>query len=279
MDEKKKSLIQFLSSLALLMIAYIPMFRWMIDRWVLPESYYGHGMLIPLVSGYVLWQRKDALKEAKISSEFFGLIIVAGCLITHLLCALLKIYFVSGFSFVLAIFGLVLFFLGKDMAKKVIFPVFFLFAMIPLPLVLISNLTVKLKLIAAQIATLILNNIGFPAVRDGSIIAMPNSYIAVEAPCSGLRSLISLLTLGVVFAFAAKVSYLKKGVLLAASVPIAMATNVLRIIMLATVNDLYGEKIAMGFFHDFSGFFVFAFAFAGLYIVVKALEPKGIVNE
>lgn len=279
MDNRKKNLIQFITSMTLLFIAYIPTIKWMIDRWLLPESYYGHGFLIPLVSLYVLWQRKDIIKNTKISSNMPGLIMTAGCLLVHILCALLKVYFISGFTFVFAIFGLILFFFGKDMAKKLIFPVFFLLAMIPLPLVLVGNLTVKLKLFAAQCSTFILNKIGFPSVREGSIIRMPNSFIAVEAPCSGLRSLISLLTLGLIFAYAMKVSYLKRGTLLALSVPIAVTANIVRIIMLATVNDLYGEEVAMGFFHDFTGFFVFAFAFAGLWGVSRALEPRGIEDE
>jgi len=192
----------------------------------------------------------------------------------HIICALLKVYFLSGFSFVFVLYGLILFFFGKDMTRNLIFPIFFLLAMIPLPLVLIGNLTVRLKLFAAQCATIILNRIGFPSIRDGSIIKMPNSFIAVEAPCSGLRSLISLLTLGLLFAFAMKVSYVKKGLLLLSAIPIALAANIVRILMLATVNDLYGEKIAMGFFHDFSGYFMFAFAFTGLWMVGRALEGK-----
>jgi exosortase len=246
----------------------------MVARWTAAESYYGHGFLIPLVSLYVIWQRKELLKKAKISSELTGLIIVAIGLLVHILCALLKVYFISGFSFVFALYGLVLFFFGKEVARNLIFPIFFLLAMIPLPLVLISNLTVKLKLFAAQCATVILNKIGFPSIRNGSIIRMPNSFIAVEAPCSGLRSLIALLTLGLIFSFAIKVSYYKKGLILLSSMPIALAANMVRILMLATVNDLYGEEVAMGFFHDFLGFFVFAFAFAGLWIVVRLIDKR-----
>ena len=169
------------------------------------------------------------------------------------------------------LYGMILFFFGKEMAKNLIFPVFFLLAMIPLPLVLIGNLTVKLKLFAAQIATMVLNSIGFPSIRDGSIIKMPKSFIEVAPACSGLRSLISLLTLGLLFAYAMKASYIRKGILLLSSVPIALATNATRIVMLAAVNDLYGEKVSMGLFHDFSGFFVFALAFACLLGVNKML--------
>ncbi len=261
-------------ALAILFIAYIPTLRWMVDRWTAHESYYGHGILIPLVSLFIIGKRWDLIKKTTFRPTVWGLAIVVVCLGMHLVAALLRVYFVSGFSFVCAIMGLILFFFGKDMFKNLVFPLFFLFAMVPLPLVLISNITVKLKLFAAHISTFLLNRIGFPSMRDGSLIIMPNSYIAVEAPCSGLRSLISLLTLGLVFAFAMKASYAKKGVVLLSAFPIALTGNIMRILMLAIVNDLYGEEVAMGAFHDFMGYFIFAFAFICLYSTVHVLQPK-----
>jgi exosortase len=274
MDKKSANPIKFLSSLLLLLIAYIPTFAWMWDRWFAKESYYGHGILIPLVSLYFVWQRREILQKIRPRGQLWGLVIVVFCLLVHLVCALLKIYFISGFSFVFALYGLILFFFGSQMTRNLTFPLFFLLAMIPLPLVLVGNLTVKLKLFAAQSATFVLNHIGFPSILDGSTIRMPHSFIIIEAPCSGLRSLISLLTLGLLFAYTLKSSYAKKGILLLSGVPIALATNILRILMLGIVNDLYGEKIAMGFFHDFSGFLVFALAFGGLYAVANTLQPK-----
>ncbi len=276
MDKNKTNIIKFLVCAGLLLVAYLPTLRWMIDRWMTEESYYSHGFLIPLISVFLAWQRKDKLQEAKISSDGRGIWLIAAGLLVHIVCAVLKVYFLSGFSFVFVIYGLVLFFFGKEITRILNFPILFLLTMIPFPLVLISNLTVKLKLFAAQCATFVLNHIGFPSVRDGSIIKMPNSFIAVEAPCSGLRSLISLLTLGLLFAYMLKASYVKKGILLLSAIPLAVATNMLRIIMLATVNDLYGEKASMGFFHDFSGFLVFALAFAGMLWVYKILEKKDV---
>ncbi|MBN1404896.1 MAG: exosortase/archaeosortase family protein [Candidatus Omnitrophica bacterium] len=271
---KKNNIIVFAVSWIILLIAYIPTIGWMVQRWMAAESYYGHGILIPLVSLFIVWQRRDVLKNSKIASEFSGLIIVAINLFIHIVCAALKVYFVSGVTFVFALYGLILFFFGKEITRKLIFPVFFLLTMVPLPLVAISGLTVKLKLFAAQMAAFILNRIGFPCIRDGSLIRMPKSFISVEAPCSGLRSLISLLTLGLLFAYAMKVAYWKKAILFLSAIPIAIISNIIRIILLATVNDLYGEKIAMGFFHDFTGFFVFAFAFTALFGVSKVLEIK-----
>lgn len=261
-----------------LMIAYIPTFAWMVDRWMGPESYYGHGFLIPVVSLFIAWQRKNILQKAKKASELAGLWIIATGLLVHIICLFLQISFVSGFSFVFVLYGLVLFFFGKEITRNLIFPIFFLLAMIPLPLVVVGNLTVKLKLFAAQCATFILNRVGFPSILNGSMIVMPKSFTEVGAPCSGLRSLISLLTLGLLFAYAMKVSYLKKGVLLLSSVPIALATNICRIVMISIVNDLYGEKVAMGAFHDASGFFVFGLAFVALLGVSKLLEEKKVAE-
>jgi exosortase len=274
MNDNSRNSLKFIISLALLFIAYVPTLIWMWQRWFAKESYYGHGILIPLVSLYFIWQRRQMLKKAKMSSETLGLFIIIAGLFIHLICALLKVYFVSGFSFVLVIYGLILFFFGKEISREITFPVFFLLAMVPLPLVFVGNLTVQLKLFAAQSATFVLNRIGFASIQDGNIIRMAESFVTVGAPCSGLRSLISLLTLGLIFAYAMKTSYIKKGLLFLSAVPIAMLANILRIIMLAIVNDLYGQKAVSGFFHDFSGFLVFAFAFSGLFVVGRILEPN-----
>ena len=269
-----KNIYKFLTCIILLLVAYIPTLRSIIKGWMAHESYYGHGFFIPLVSLFILWQRRNLFKEIKISTDYLGLVIVVAGLIMHLICAALKVYFISGVSFVFVLFGLILFFFGREVGRNLIFPIFFLLAMVPLPGMLIAGLTIKLKLFAAQASVFLLNNVGFKSLLDGSTIRMPASYLMVEAPCSGLRSLISLLTLGLLFSYALKSSYFKKGILLLSAVPIALATNILRITMLAAINDLYGEKVAMGFFHDFSGFLVFAIAFLGLYSVGNTLKAK-----
>jgi len=208
-----KNRLSMVTVFILTLVTYLPTLQWMVNRWFAEESYYGHGFLIPMVSLYILWQRRELFKNTQASKDMLGLIIIAMGLFVHLVCASLRVYSISGFSFVFVLYGIVVFFYGRKVARGLTFPIFFLFAMIPLPLVLIGNLTVKLKLLVAQVATVILNNIGFPSIRDGSVIKMPNSFIFVEAPCSGLRSLISLLTLGLVFSYAMKVSYIKKGIL------------------------------------------------------------------
>ena len=274
MKENKSAIIRFLLCFLLALIGYLPTIRWMVDRWMAHESYYSHGFLIPLVSLFIIWQRKAEIMKAVIKGEGLGLWIAAVGIVTHMISIVLRVYFVSGFSLVFVLYGLVLFCFGRQVTRQLIFPIFFLLAMIPLPLVIIGNLTVQMKLLAGQVAAFLLNRIGFPSMLDGSILRMPQSFTVIGAPCSGLRSLISLITLGLLFAYALKISLIKKAVLLLSSVPIAIGTNVIRIMLLAIVNDLYGEKVAMGFFHDFSGFLVFAMAFMALLWVSELLKGR-----
>jgi len=274
MDERKAAIFKFASAAALAIVAYFPTLQWMVDRFNAPDSYYGHAFFIPAISAYIAWQRKETLKNAPLSSEWYGLAVVVACLAVHLVCAALKIYFISGFTLVAVLYGLVLFFLGKETARILTFPLFFLFTMIPLPMVAIAQITVRLKLFATQAAALVLNLIGFICVTDGNIIRMPSSYVVVDTPCSGLRSLISLLTLGLLFTYFIKVSYPRKAVLFLSSIPIAIATNVFRIVIVAILNDFFGPAVAMGTFHYVLGFFVFIFAFGAFLGVAKLLERR-----
>jgi len=267
-------LVKFVVCLGLALLAYIPTINWMIGRWGGKESYYSHGFLVPLIAIFIIWQKRTDLAKTKIASEILGLWIVAACLVVHVVCAALRVYFVSGFTLITVIYGLVLFFFGRGMVYKLTFPILFLFTMVPLPLAVIGALTVKLKLLATQLSVFVLNHIGFRCIQDGSFIRMPASFIEVAAPCSGLRSIISLLTLGLLFAYFSKTSFLKKSILFLSSIPIAIATNVMRIMLVAIVNDLYGGKVAMGFFHDFTGYLVFVVAFVLLYGVMQLLVGR-----
>ena len=158
------------------------------------------------------------------------------------------------------------------MLRAVAFPIFFLFFMVPFPLVAIGTATVRLKLFAALWATHVLHAIGLPAVQKGSTIYMANATVQVDDPCSGLRSLLSLLTLGVLFAYLKQASFARRSVFFLSSIPIAMVANIVRIVLLAWIADIYGIEIALKFFHDVSGFVVFGIALGGLTAVGRILR-------
>lgn len=258
--------------IGLLVLIYWPTFIWMNVRFNEADTYYSHGFLVPLVFIYLIWTKRDELKKAGISPLNIGLILLVPALLAHLLAHLLEINFISGFSLIITIFGLSFYLYGLGVSRRLVFAVLFLVFMIPLPQVMIINISFKMKLFAAQVATACVNLMGIDAVREGSIVRLPNTALTVGDPCSGLRSLISLTALGALYAYLIKVSKIRKAALFLLSIPIALIANIIRIILLLLVAFVYGSKAATGKFHDFSGFLLFAFALMGLIIVGRILS-------
>jgi len=269
---KKQDLIKLIALSGLTLVAYIPTFIWMVDRWSVKDTYYSHGFLVPFISLFIVWTKREKLAALKLSPTSWGWVFFGVGILIHTVSELWRVYFTSGFSLILVIVGLILLFLGKKHLKELTFPILFLLFMIPLPLVAIANLSFRLKIFAAKAAVVIIRGMGVPAIREGSIIRTMHSYLVVEDPCSGIRSLIALIALGALMMYFSQLSKIKKGILLASSVPIAVGTNVIRITALTLVSEIYGSKYASGFFHDTMGVLVFVFAFAGLSLVSKLLE-------
>lgn len=253
-------------------LAYLPVLLWMWDRWFARDSYYSHGILIPFVTVYLIWQKREKLGHVRIKSSPLGKVLILIGLTAHLLSSVIRFYFISGLSMLIVLIGLIAYFYGKEILRIVLFPVLFLFFMIPLPMVVITNISFQLKLFAAAIAKLTLNNMGLPTVQEGSILKMRHAYVVVDDVCSGLRSLISLTALGTIFAYWMKAGILRKAILLLSTIPIAILTNVCRIVFLSFVSEVWGPQYAAGFLHDLSGFLVFGLAFLLLFGVGKLLE-------
>src|SRR3989338_1316838 len=151
-------------------IIYIPTFIWMWDRWFAEESYYSHGILMPLVTIFLILFKKDELSRIKPKKDNMGLVLIGLALLIHLGSAWMRVYFTSGFSIILLIPGLALYFLGREYFKAGLYPILFLIFMVQMPLAFLAGLSVKLQLFAAQCATVILNKIGIMAARDGITI-------------------------------------------------------------------------------------------------------------
>ena len=256
----------------LFLITYVPTWLWMWDRWFTRDSYYSHGILIPFVSAYLIWQRREEWKVFSPKRSKWGIRLIVPGLVIHILSSIFRVYFSSGLSMIVVLLGLCLHFFGGKITRKILFPILFLFFMVPMPLVVIANISFKLKIFAAQIAETVLNSMRIPAVREGSLIKMRHAYVMVDDVCSGLRSLISLTALGSIFAYWMKAEMGKRLLLFLSTIPIAIITNVFRVVFLSAIAEIWGPKYAVGFTHDLSGFLVFALAFVLLYIMGKILE-------
>lgn len=256
----------------LFIVIFYPTYSHLLGRFGAKDSYYSHGYLVPFVCLYFVWQKRKRLKEIELKSEPIGIVILTAGILLHLVSLFLRINFGSYFAIPISILGIVLYLYGKKIAKELIFPIFFIVFMLPLPKVIIIAISFKMKLLAAEGATFVVDKLSMKVQRVGSIIYYPGGQLLVGDPCSGLRSLISFLALGAVFTQLTGAKLWRKIILFFSTIPIALLSNLSRIVFLFVVSYIYGEKAAQGFVHDFSGFMVFVLGFLLLIIASKLLK-------
>jgi exosortase len=163
-------------------------------------------------------------------------------------------------SFVLTLIGLVLLLFGKQVARILAFPLLFLFLMVPLPQSLVNVVAFPLQLIAADAATGILYLLRIPALREGNIIHLATTQLFVEEACSGLRSLMALVTLGVIFAYFFRKTLAERVIIVASAIPIAILVNTFRVALTGVLTHHIGQEAAGGWIHQTEGMFTFAIA-------------------
>lgn len=264
--KKRKQLLLISVVLITFFICYWHTFVGLFNVWKTNEDY-SHGFLIPFISGFLLWRRKEELGETSIKTNWWG-----GLFFFFFL--LVSIYGILGSSpsavqpaIPLMLLSLTLFCLGKEMLKKTAFPLALLILMIPLPTMVQTMIGVPLKSISTKLAAVLLRIVDVPVFVEGNVIDLGFTQLQVADACSGLRYILSLLTVGVLFAYAFENSRWKRVVLGVSVIPIAILTNGLRIGLTGILANLFGPEVAQGFFHGFSGWLIFLFALACLFML------------
>ena len=277
---KKFGLSQFIL-IALFILAYIPIWEWMYERYVAADTYYSHGFLIPPISLFLLYRKRSQLSQAWQKGPQGGTIIflVAG-LFMAFLAAAWRFYFLGGLSMMLVLYGIVAFIFGREIRKLCFFPILFLFFMVPIPEAWIANINLKLKFFATAIAVRIVEFSNIFVVQEGSRLYMADGGVmTVGDVCSGLRSLISLLAFGALFSYMCNLPLYKKWILFITAFPCAIASNVVRITALCYVANWFDVETATGKFHDYSGLGVFVVAFTIMFGVEKLLSGKKTLSK
>ena len=248
----------------LMVILYFTILKELIaDWWIDPN--YSHGFLIPFISGYFVWERRERLRKLKVKPCTGGIFFLLFGIFVLIIGNVGAELFTMRFSLLIVTAGLILFLLGKDFLKSLSLPLAFLIFMIPLPYLIYNSIAFPLKLFAARCATFSLQFIGIPVLREGNIITLVSTTLEVADACSGIRSLISLIALGVVFAYFTQNSAWKKVVLVASTIPIAIFANACRLVGTGILAQYVNPELAHGFFHTFSGWLIFVLAFLLLF--------------
>lgn len=231
---------------------------------------------VPVFSAYVVWRERKEIISSAGNASVAGALAVAGALF----CGFLGVRGVQVRLEILSFAALTVAvpwaFYGRRTAGKLLFPAAFLLFCIPLSSFL-DVVTVHLRLIATAISAALLHGAGSELVRTGTLISSPDGTFAIDvaAPCSGLRSLFALLALSAGYAYFTLPTWPRRAVLFALSVPLAVLGNVTRILSICIVGSLASPGFATGFYHDYSGYVVFAVAIA-MMVLCGGILGKGV---
>lgn len=263
----------------LLILNYWPSLKWMWARWMEDESYTSHGPLIPLVSAFLLWNQRGTLLAARGPGAASGLLVFGGALLLHLIAGLADVSSISGFTLVPLLLGFLAVLHGWGLVRAAWFPIFFLVFMVPPPEFVISTLNFSLKLIAADTAEWLLNLFGVPAVRQGSFMLFGDEKLAIGDVCSGLRSLLSLVALSVLYAWMVRTrSRAHVLAVLASALPAAIIGNGIRIMAVSMLvlwlgqDKVFKPLVGDWDLHLFTGSIIFISALGCLVGITALLD-------
>lgn len=258
--------------------AYLPTFRWMLERFEGADSYYGHGYLIPLVSIFLLYRlRSHWLPELGRSDRTSlilgtGLLLLAACL--NFMGHLLTVFFASGIAFILTLIGIGVILLNQSRPSRVAFPLLYLFFMVPLPNEFLEFLSIPLKHFVSHTSVGAIDFLGYPAILNGFEVTLKWGPVVVGNPCSGLRSLVAMTAMGALMAFIGRLNWRGRAAVFLFTIPTAIFSNFLRIsFLLITAHHQGLASIVPGEpAHDYSGLVLFVVALALLIAFTRFME-------
>ena len=232
---------------------------------------FSHGFFVPAFALFVLWQNRPRLAGLVAAPSMWGLVIIVFALCVLVIGVLGAELFLSRISLLLLIAGLVVYFKGWQFFRTILFPWAFLVLMIPIPAIVFNQITFPLQLLASRVAAGVLPWAGVPVLREGNVINLPAMALEVTEACSGIRSLLSLGTLAIIYGYLMESRRSIRIILALASVPVAVAANSLRIVGTGLLVRYWDPQKAEGFFHSFSGWLIFVVSLAMLFALHRLL--------
>jgi len=261
---------------ALVLWLYWPTLGRLLSQWW-HDPNFSHGFFVPLFAAFVIWQERDRLARILPQPSWSGLVVILvglGVLIVGRMGAEL---FLDRSSLLLVLAGMVILFLGWNLFRAVLFPWAFLLLMIPIPTIVFNQITFPLQLLASQVAAAILPVFGVPVLREGNVINLPAMPLEVAEACSGIRSLMSLLTLAIIYGYLLERRVWVRWLLAIAAVPITVFANDVRIVGTGLLVQYWDPQAAAGYFHASWGWIIFVVSLVMLYALhglVRVVAPE-----
>ena len=252
----------------LLIACYAPVLVRLVRQWATDEDM-GHGFFVPLVAAYIAWQRRDELLAATPIPSWWGLALLLWGALQLYFATLGAELFLARTAFIVSLAGVILLLGGVRVLRILAFPLLLLFFMVPIPAIVYNQVTFRFQLIASQLAEAALALFGVPVLREGNILELASQRLSVVEACSGIRSLLTLSFLSLVYAYFFDKKVWMRFALLLAAAPIAIVANSSRVTITGLLSETNPE-LAAGVFHQFEGWVIFMVALLIL-IAVHAL--------
>lgn len=258
----------------LLITAYWEGLSHLVVRWDEQEEY-SHGYMIPMITLYFAWLKKDEILQSEFSSSWLGLFIVIPALVIFLIGEVSALYILIHYSFIAILFGIALSLMGWPAVKPVLVPLFLLVFAIPIPYFLEASLSANLQLLSSKLGVAFIRWCSIPVYLEGNVIDLGQFKLQVVEACSGLRYLFPLMSLGFICAYMFDVALWKRAIVFLSTIPITILMNSFRIGVIGVLVDNWGIDMAEGFLHDFEGWIVFMACMGLLFIEMLILTKIG----
>jgi exosortase len=243
------------------------------DWWTDPN--YSHGFIVPIFCCWVIWMERRRIADSPVRPSWFGLFVILGAVALLVLGVLGAELYCSRTSLIFLLAGLAIQFRGWRFFRAILFPWAVLFLMVPLPAIIFNQIALPLQFQASALATGMLQLVGVPVLREGNVIQLPSLTLDVVEACSGLRSLVSLITLAVLYGYIFERRTWRRLLLILVAVPIAVIANGVRIMGSGILGQYWDPDKAEGFFHMFTGWLIFVVSFGLLMIFHATLSRIG----
>lgn len=255
-------------------IVYGPVLSSLVRQWASDENY-SHGFIVIPFAVYFAWRDRRRLAALPVRPAAAGLLLAIGALVLLVAGQLGAELFLTRVSLIGVTAGTILFLYGRAHLRALAFSLGLLFLMVPLPAVVFNQIAFPLQLLASRVGESVLSAAGIPVLREGNVLILPTTTLEVAQACSGIRSLVSLLTLAVLLGKLSEPRRWARVALAVLAVPIAIAANAARVAGTGLAADWIGPRAADGFFHEFSGWVVFVMAFSLLALAQRGLRGIG----
>jgi len=256
---------------ALLAWLYAATLSHLVSQWW-NDPNFSHGFFVPLFAAFVVWQERSRLAQLTPRPSWWGLPLLGLGMCVLVVGQMGAELFLSRLSLLIALAGMIVLLLGWNYFRALLFPWAFLLLMIPIPAIVFQQITFPLQLLASKVASTTLPWMGVPVLREGNVIVLPAMALEVAEACSGIRSLMSLATLAVIYGYLMEKRVGVRIFLALASVPIAVVANSLRIVGTGLLVQYWDPEKAQGFFHEFSGWLIFVVSLLMLYLLHRIVH-------